>query len=99
MGRLLAFLLFYLPEKKKFVVTKDGFVAISSTLLVYGLTELIYGYGFIAVFVTAITLRNYELDHKYHRKLHEFTDQIERILLSIVLILFGEAWSAGYWIT
>jgi sodium/hydrogen antiporter len=57
--------------------------------MVYGLTEMVRGYGFIAVFVTAITLRNYELEHKYHKKLHDFTDQIERILLSIVLIVFG----------
>ncbi|WP_226999101.1 cation:proton antiporter [Flavisolibacter tropicus] len=88
-GLLLARLVFYLPEKRNFVVIRDGFVAVSATLLVYGLTEMVKGYGFIAVFVTAITLRNYELGHNYHRKLHDFTDQIERILLAIVLILFG----------
>lgn len=88
-GLFLARLVFYLPEKKNFVVIRDGFVAVSATLLVYGLTEMVKGYGFIAVFVTAITLRNYELGHNYHRKLHDFTDQIERILLAIVLILFG----------
>jgi len=89
MGRLLAYLIFYLPEKKNFVAIKDGFVAVATTLIVYGVTEMVHGYGFIAVFVTAITLRNYELHHKYHKKLHDFTDQIERILLSIVLIVFG----------
>lgn len=89
LGRLLAYLVFYLPEKKNFVVIKDGFVAVAATLMVYGITEMVHGYGFIAVFVTAITLRNYELDHKYHKKLHDFTDQIERILVSIVLIVFG----------
>ena len=88
-GRLLAYLVFYLPENKKMVVIRDGFVAVAVTLMVYGITEMVYGYGFIAVFVTAITLRNYELHHKYHKKLHDFTDQIERILLSIVLIVFG----------
>ncbi len=91
LGRLLALLVFYLPEKKNFQVIKDGFVAVAATLMVYGVTEMVYGYGFIAVFVTAITLRNYELDHKYHKKLHDFTDQIERIMLSIVLIVFGGA--------
>jgi NhaP-type Na+/H+ or K+/H+ antiporter len=89
LGRLLAYVVFYLPEKKNFVVIKDGFVAVATTLMVYGITEMVHGYGFIAVFITAITLRNYELDHKYHKKLHDFTDQIERILLSIVLIAFG----------
>ncbi|HEY0042595.1 MAG TPA: cation:proton antiporter [Flavisolibacter sp.] len=89
LGRLLAYLVFYLPENHGFVVIKDGFVAVAATLMVYGITEMVKGYGFIAVFVTAITIRNYELDHKYHKKLHEFTDQIERILLSVVLIIFG----------
>ena len=89
LGRLLAYLVFDLPEKRDFVVIKDGFVAVATTLMVYGLTEMIHGYGFIAVFITAITLRNYELNHKYHKKLHDFTDQIERILVSIILIVFG----------
>ena len=89
MGRLLAYLVFRLPQKKDEVVVKDGFVGVATTLLVYGLTELVWGYGFVAVFVTAVTLRNYELYHKYHRKLHDFTEQIERILVAIVLLLFG----------
>ncbi|HEU0109835.1 MAG TPA: cation:proton antiporter [Flavisolibacter sp.] len=94
-GRLLAFLVFRIPEKYKHIVTKDGFVAISATLLVYGLTEMIHGYGFIAVFVSAVTLRNYEQHHKYHKKLHDFTDQIERILIAIILILFGGSLVTG----
>ena len=85
----MAYLVFTLPEKTKLVVIKDGFVAVAATLMVYGITEIVHGYGFIAVFVTAITMRNSELDHKYHKKLHDFTDQIERILVSIVLIGFG----------
>lgn len=88
-GRLLAYIVFYLPEKKNFVAIKDGFVAIATTLLVYGITELLRGYGFVAVFVTAITLRNYQMNHKLHKRLHDFTDQIERILVAIVLLLFG----------
>ncbi|MEI6950079.1 cation:proton antiporter [Paraflavisolibacter sp. H34] len=95
LGRLLAYLVFRLPEQKKYIVTKDGFVAISATLLVYGLTEMIHGYGFFAVFVAAVTLRNYEMHHKYHRKLHAFTDQIERILVAIVLLLFGGSLVSG----
>ncbi len=95
-GRLLAFLVFYLPEKnKKLYTLTDGFVAVSATLLVYGLTEMIHGYGFIAVFISALTLRDYERDHKYHRKLHDFTDQIERMLIAVVLILFGGAIATG----
>ena len=95
MGRFLAYLVFYLPEKRNFVVIKDGFVGIAATLLVYGVTELLHGYGFIAVFVTAITLRNSELNHQLHKELHNFTDQVERILVAIVLILFGGCLASG----
>lgn len=89
LGRLLAYFIFKLPQQINFIVIRDGFVGVAATLLVYGITELLHGYGFFAVFVAAITVRNYELGHKYHKKLHDFTDQIERILVAIVLILFG----------
>jgi len=89
MGKLLAYLVFYLPENKNFIVIRDGFVGIAATLTVYGITEMLHGYGFIAIFVTAITLRNAEMGHKYHKKLHNFTDQIEKILVAIALILLG----------
>lgn len=89
LGRLLAYFIFKLPQKLHFIVIRDGFVGIAATLLVYGITELLQGYGFFAVFVAAITIRNYQMGHKYHIKLHDFTDQIERILVAIVLILFG----------
>jgi NhaP-type Na+/H+ or K+/H+ antiporter len=91
LGKILGYLLFRLPEKIKLVKVNDGFAALSMTLLVYGVTELISGYGFIAVFVCAVTLRNEEMEHKLHRKLHAFSDQIERILVAITLLLFGGA--------
>jgi sodium/hydrogen antiporter len=89
MGKILGYLLFTLPRRKKFLVSRDGFVAVSTTILVYGLTELVHGYGFVSVFICAITLRNYEIEDEYHVHLHSFTDQIERMLMAIVLILFG----------
>jgi len=90
LGRSLAYLVFKASTNQN-VVVRDGFVAICATLITYGVTEMLNGYGFIAVFVAAISIRNYELHHAYHQKMHSFTDQIERILLAIVLILFGGA--------
>jgi NhaP-type Na+/H+ or K+/H+ antiporter len=91
LGKILGYLLFRLSERFQVVQVNDGFAALSMTLLVYGITELISGYGFIAVFVCAVTLRNEEMEHKLHRKLHAFSDQIERILVAITLLLFGGA--------
>ena len=68
-GKAMAYLFLRLPEKIKIPDITGGGAAISLTLLVYGLTELCHGYGFIAVFVAAVTLRNYEMGHEYHEKL------------------------------
>jgi len=84
-----SYLFFTLPDKHNLVHVQQGLVALSATLFVYGVTELVHGYGFIAVFVAAITIRNKEMEHEYHEKLHEFIDQIEHILLAVMLILFG----------
>ena len=88
-GRLVAFLIFGLPKKNNMLETRDGFVSIAATLLVYGFTELIHGYGFVAVFIAGLAIRDYERDHKFHKRLHEFSEQVERILVGVMLILFG----------
>ncbi len=88
-GKLIGLLLFNLTDKYKFFKTREGFLAISLTLAVYGLTEIALGYGFIAVFVCAVTLRNAERKHDYHRNMHSFTEQIEKLLVAVVLVFFG----------
>ena len=93
-GRILALLIFKVSREMDLKV-RDGFVAICATLITYGITEMLHGYGFVAVFIAAITIRNYELNHDYHHKMHSFTDQIERILLAVVLILFGGVFIHG----
>jgi sodium/hydrogen antiporter len=95
LGRFLAYLLFVLPKTKDFPKVRDGFVAIAATLMVYGVTELIHGYGFVAVFVAGLTIGNQEKPHRYHRELHDFTEQIERIFLVIILLLFGGSLARG----
>lgn len=94
-GKILGYIVFAASKKHSFLKTSDGLLALATTLLVYGCTELIYGYGFIAVFVCAITFRHYEKKHAYHEELHSFTDQIERLLLCILLILLGGSVAMG----
>ncbi|MBC5994963.1 cation:proton antiporter [Pontibacter cellulosilyticus] len=88
-GRGLAYLIFQLPQKSKFPKAEDAFLALSATLVSYGITELAHGYGFIAVFITALTLSSYEPDDKYHTEMHDFITQVEQILMVILLLLFG----------
>jgi len=91
LGKLAGYVVFRLSEKIDFLSTRDGFLAISVMLIVYGFTEMVHGYGFIAVFVSAVTLRHYEKGHEFHDDLHSFTDQAERLLVAVLLILFGGA--------
>lgn len=94
-GRVLGFLTFQLPKKAQLSKTGDGFVALGITLLAYGATELIHGYGFVAVFVAALTLRSIERQDRYHEELHAFVEQIERLLMMIVLVCFGSVIAYG----
>jgi sodium/hydrogen antiporter len=94
-GWLLGYVTFRLPNRAQISRTGDGFVALGITWLSYGLAELVHSYGFLAVFVAALTLRNSEREHKYHAELHAFSEQVERILMMVVLVCFGAAIAEG----
>lgn len=90
-GRLMGFLLDRLHVVTG-IRTFDGFVSLSLTFLTYGLTEYLHGYGFLAVFFAGIALRYYEkISGDYKKKMHDFIHEIERLLLTIWIILFGGA--------
>ncbi|OWP20493.1 cation transporter, partial [Microbacterium sp. AISO3] len=73
----------------------DGLIALAATLIAYALTELVHGYGFLAVFVCALMIRDSERDHAFHQEMHDFSDQIERLLMMLLLVLFGGALANG----
>lgn len=73
----------------------EGFVALAATSLAYGAAELVEGYGFIAVFVCACTVRTVEREHSYHSVLHTFVEQVERLLTVVVVVLLGGAVARG----
>ncbi len=88
-GRGLGYLTFHLPMRANLSRTGDGFVALSVTLLAYGVVETLGGFGFLAVFVSALALRNASRDHDYHERLHGFAEEAERLLMMLLLVLFG----------
>jgi NhaP-type Na+/H+ or K+/H+ antiporter len=94
-GWALGWLTFRIPNRAKLSRTGDGFVALGVTALAYGLTEMVHGYGFLAVFVAALALRSMERGHHYHEKLHEFAEELERLLMMILLVMLGGALAAG----
>ncbi|MHA7293531.1 cation:proton antiporter [Arthrobacter sp. HLT1-21] len=95
-GWLLGRLFFSAPAQRlKLSENAEGFTALAATFLAYGAAELVNGYGFLAVFVCACTIRAAERSHGYHRVLHNFVDQIERLLTVIILVLLGGAVARG----
>jgi NhaP-type Na+/H+ or K+/H+ antiporter len=88
-------LLFRYVERSRLPESGDNLVALGITFLAYGLTELAHGYGFLAVFITALTVRRWERAHHARNRLHEFAEQIERLLMMILLVLFGGALAGG----
>ena len=103
-GLLLGFLtgkvlarLFFSARKETLRLSNhsEGFVALAATFLAYGVTEMVEGYGFIAVFVCAVTIKAAERTHGYHRVLHSYVEQLERLLTVVILVLLGGAIARG----
>lgn len=66
-----------------------GVQSLGGTLLVYGLIELVGGYGFIGVFVAAVTLREYERRHVYYEALHDLSETAEQVLMALIMTALG----------
>lgn len=88
-GWVLGKILFDWPARNALADTRSGIVALAGIFLAYGLTEIIEGYGFIAVFIAAVTLRRVEHQHDFHTDLHDFIESIERALTAILLVGLG----------
>lgn len=94
-GRVFGWLTFHIPAETKLARTGDGLIALSATFVSYGLTEIVHVYGFLAVFVTALTFRSAHRDHDFQDEMHALTEQIERLAMMVLLILFGGALVSG----
>ncbi|MEZ5407671.1 MAG: cation:proton antiporter [Acidimicrobiales bacterium] len=94
-GKVLSRLMFPTHHRMGLAETATGFVALAATLLAYGAVEAIHGYGFVAVFVAALTIRSAERGNTYHSVLHNFAEEIEQLLVVGLLVLLGGALAGG----
>jgi len=88
-GWALGKILFQIPKESALADTGSGVIAIAGVILCYGSTELVEGYGFIAVAVLGLTLRRIEKEHHFHRRLHDFSESIEHALTAFLLVMLG----------
>ena len=94
LGKVFGFLSFRI-RGSSLAKTQDGFIALGMTLVTYGLTQLVGGYGFLAVFLAAVAFRASERDDDFHEQLHDFAEQIERLLMMVLLVCLGSIAASG----
>lgn len=94
-GWLFGWLTFVIPVSTRLAATRDGFIVLAATFISYSVTEMLHCYGFLAVFITALAFRHADRDHEFHVQMHDFIEQIERMAMMVVLVLFGGALVSG----
>ncbi len=73
----------------------EGLLVVAALMLAYGLGEIVNGYGFLSVFIAAVTAKQKERSSDLHKKTHGFVDQIETVILVVILIGFGGLLASG----
>ena len=73
----------------------EPLLALAALLTAYGAAELAGGYGFLAVFVCAMRVRDSERGHSYQRAMHGLVERLERLMTLLVLLVLGMAMTQG----
>jgi len=95
-GRLLAALAFRSKSAALRVAERgESLLSLAALVTAYGVAEVGHGYGFLAVFVCAMTFRSAERSHDYHAAMHEVVERLERLLTLFVLLVLGIALTRG----
>ncbi|MBD1936259.1 cation:proton antiporter [Microcoleus sp. FACHB-68] len=67
----------------------EDFIALSTILLTYTLTEFVNGYGFLAVFVAGVVFQKTYHDPEKSLSQLEFTERIEKLMEVATILLLG----------
>ena len=78
----------WLRERGLLLAQFDGWLSLAAVLAVYGATELVGAYGFLAAFAGGLAFRRHELGHESHARVHAGAETVEKITeLALVLLL------------
>ncbi|GAA6525267.1 cation:proton antiporter [Intrasporangium sp. DVR] len=73
----------------------EPLLVLAALVTTYGLSEIVGGYGFLAVFACGMALRAAERGHEFHATMHQVIENFERLLVLMVLLLLGTAMTNG----
>lgn len=88
-GRAIAALVHRLRERGLLVKDFDGWLAIATLLAVYGITEVIGAYGFMAAFAGGLSFRRYEAHHDSIGRVHGGAEAVEKLSELALLLVLG----------
>lgn len=78
-----------LQKRRRADEMMEDFVALAAILLTYSLTEIVNGYGFIAVFVAGIVIARAYHDPEKRLSQLEFLERIEKLMEVGTILLLG----------
>jgi NhaP-type Na+/H+ or K+/H+ antiporter len=89
LGWILYKVIFTFTSKTQQSNISRGILSVALTLIPYAVTQMLGGYGFLAVFVAASAFSNREKDVRHMDNLHDFTEEIERIFVALLFVILG----------
>jgi NhaP-type Na+/H+ or K+/H+ antiporter len=88
-GLGLVFLNRKLPQRLRLPESREGLAVIGIMFFVYGCSELASANGLVAVFAAGLSIRQTTQALEYTKASYAFAEQLERLLLTVILLLFG----------
>lgn len=95
-GWVLYKIVFSICTKNQLTRVSRGILSVSLTLLPYAVSEIVGGYGFIAVFVAACVFSQYEKDVEHMDNLHDFNEELEALIVAFLFITIGVFMAYNY---
>lgn len=83
------------PEAIRLAERGEPLLAVAGLMVAYGLAELVHGWGFLAVFACALTIRAKERQSYYHALMHQMIERLELLLTLGMLLLLGVSLQDG----
>jgi NhaP-type Na+/H+ or K+/H+ antiporter len=95
-GRLIAMVVVRLRGTEWLTSELDGWIAVGATLIVYGATELIGAYGFLAAFTAGLAFRRSHGEDDLSEGAHHGIETVENVSeLALVLLIGTTVTAAG----
>jgi NhaP-type Na+/H+ or K+/H+ antiporter len=78
-----------LRDRELLMPRLDGWHALATALVTYGIVESADALGFVAVFAAGLAFRRYERDHEINERVHIGSETAEKFLELAVILLLG----------